>query len=166
MLSDRRRQVLAALVEEYVSSAHPVGSKALVERYGLHCSPATVRTELAILEETGHVFQPHTSSGRVPTDNGYRAFVDGLLSEQGAPGAQDDRSRGGTLAGAEMDDLMRETSALLTRLTNCMAVVLAPTLARGAIRRIDLLWMAPSRALLVLITQSGQVVNRHIELCR
>ncbi len=163
MLSERRRQVLAALVEEYVNSAHPVGSKALVERYELRCSPATVRTELAILEETGHVFQPHTSAGRVPTDSGYRAFVDGLLSRQESY-EQAAAPQPGQLAGAEMEDLMRETSALLTRLTSCMAVVLAPTVARSAIRRIDLLSMAPRRALFVLITQSGQVVNRHLEL--
>ncbi len=165
MLSERRRHVLSALVEEYVGSAHPVGSKVLVERYDLKCSPATVRTELAILEETGHVFQPHTSSGRVPTDSGYRAFVDGLLSEPDrGDGVQADETRSEALEAAEVDDLMRETSALLTRLTSCMSVVLAPTLARAAIRRIDLLWMAPGRALFVLITESGQVVNRHIEL--
>ncbi len=164
MLSERRRQVLSALVREYVESAHPVGSKALVERYKLRCSPATVRTELSILEETGHVFQPHTSSGRVPTDTGYRAFVDGLLSDASQRQDSGGVPSTGALAGGEVDDLMRETSALLTRLTNCMAVVLAPTLARVAIRRIDLLWMAPTRALFVLITQSGQVVNRHIEL--
>ncbi len=164
MLSERRRRVLSALIDEYVSSAHPVGSKALVERYQLRCSPATVRTELAILEEAGHVFQPHTSSGRVPTDSGYRAFVDGLLSEEATPGVGDDVSRARAIAGGEIEDLMRETSALLTRLTSCMAVVLAPTLSRVAIRRLDLVWMAPTRALFVLITQSGQVVNRHIEL--
>ena len=164
MLSERRRQVLSALVEEYVNSAHPVGSKALVERYELRCSPATVRNELAILEETGHVFQPHTSSGRVPTDNGYRAFVDGLLVGQDETADSPAETGPSTLAAAELDDVMRETSSLLTRLTSCMAVVLAPTLARAAIRRIDLLWMAPKRALFVLITETGQVVNRHIEL--
>ena len=165
MLSERRRHVLSALVEEYVSSAHPVGSKALVERYELKCSPATVRNELAILEESGHVFQPHTSSGRVPTDSGYRAFVDGLLETSNTATEGDATTLPAqTLAAAELDDLMRETSSLLTRLTSCMSVVLAPALSRASIRRIDLLWMAPSRALFVLITESGQVVNRHIEL--
>lgn len=164
MLSERRRRVLGALVEEYVNSAHPVGSKALVERYELHCSPATVRTELSILEETGHVFQPHTSSGRIPTDSGYREFVDELLARLEAEGAPTDETRSQQLAAAEMDDLIRQASSLLTRLTDCMAVVLAPTLARATIRRIDLVPLAPQRALVVLITGSGQVVNRHIEL--
>lgn len=164
MLNERRRQVLSALVEEYVSSAHPVGSKALVERYELHCSPATVRNELAILEESGHVYQPYTSAGRVPTDSGYRAFVDGLLNVGEEPVVRGDVAETRVTPGGELDDLMRETSTLLTRLTNCMAVVLAPALSRPAIKRIDLVWMTSSRVLVVLITQSGQVVSRHLEL--
>ena len=81
MLNDRRRRVLKALVEEYIASAQPVGSRTLVERYELGCSPATVRNELAILEETGFVVQPHVSAGRLPTDTGYRDFVDRLLEQ-------------------------------------------------------------------------------------
>ena len=80
MLNERRRRVLQALVEEYIDSAQPVGSKTLVDRYELGCSPATVRNELSILEETGFVFQPHVSAGRIPTDTGYRTFVDDLLA--------------------------------------------------------------------------------------
>jgi heat-inducible transcriptional repressor len=165
MLNPRRRRVLSALIEEYVNSAHPVGSKSLVERYELGCSPATVRNELAILEETGYVFQPHTSAGRVPTDSGYRTFVDDLLASNAeSPEAEGD-SRTEVLARAsELDELMRETSSVLTRLTSYMAVVLAPTVARTAIRRIDLLPMAPRRALVVVITESGYVVNRHVDL--
>ena len=79
MLNERRRRVLAALVEEYIVSATPVGSKTLVERYELGCSPATVRNELSILEETGFLVQPHVSAGRMPTDTGYRSFVDDLI---------------------------------------------------------------------------------------
>lgn len=162
MLSERRRRVLSALVEEYISSAHPVGSRSLVERYRLGCSPATVRNELAILEETGYVFQPHVSAGRVPTDSGYRSFVDELLaSDTAAPGAA---PAGTLIRTAELDELMREASHLLTRLTSCMAVVLAPELSLVRIRRMDLLLMAPRRALFVLITETGQVVNRSIEL--
>ena len=81
MLNDRRHRVLRALVEEYIASATPVGSKTLVSRYELGCSPATVRNELSILEETGYVVQPHISAGRMPTDTGYRSFVDDLLEK-------------------------------------------------------------------------------------
>src|SRR5690349_4165293 len=107
MLNDRRRRVLQALVEEYIASATPVGSRTLVERYELGCSPATVRNELAILEETGFVVQPHVSAGRVPTDTGYRSFVDEVLERAPA-----DTSRSGAeLASrlghtAEVDELM------------------------------------------------------------
>jgi heat-inducible transcriptional repressor len=164
MLNERRRRVLKALVNQYIESAQPVASKALVDRYDLGCSPATVRNELAILEETGFVFQPHVSAGRVPTDSGYRNFVDDILAAQ--PGETDDSSvRADLLAhAAEVDDLLRETSQLLTHLTDYAAVVIAPTVSLARIKRVDLLSMAPRRALFVLITESGQVVNRSMEL--
>jgi heat-inducible transcriptional repressor len=160
MLNERRRRVLKALVEEYVASAQPVGSKTLVDRYELGCSPATVRNELSILEETGFVVQPHVSAGRLPTDSGYRDFVDELLQSAASTEMQP------ALLGHahEVDELMRETSALLTRLTDSMAVVLAPSVSLARVKRIDLLSMSELRALFVLITESGQVLNRHIEL--
>lgn len=160
MLNERRRRVLQALVEEYIASATPVGSKTLVERYELGCSPATVRNELAILEETGFVVQPHVSAGRLPTDTGYRDFVDRILERalatELAPAQLPDVS--------ELDDLMRETSVLLTRLTQSLAVVLAPSVSLARVKRLDLLSMAPRRALFVLITEAGSVLNRHLEL--
>ena len=163
MLNERRRRVLSALVEEYIRSAHPVGSRALVERYRLGCSPATVRAELSILEETGFVTQPHVSAGRIPTDTGYRSFVDELL-ERGAQEASSGVAPTSRQHAAEVDDLMRETSAALTRLTNCLAVTVAPKVTTARVKRLDLLSMSTSRALFVLITESGQVVNRSIEL--
>ncbi len=160
MLNERRRRVLQALVEEYISSATPVGSKTLVDRYELGCSPATVRNELSILEETGYVVSPHISAGRMPTDTGYRDFVNRLL-ERADSGFSEPASlpRAG-----ELDDLMRETSAMLTRLTDSLAVVLAPSISLARVKRLDLLSMGPRRALFVLITESGQVLNRHIEI--
>lgn len=166
MLNERRRRVLKALVEEYIASGQPVGSKQLVDRYQLGCSPATVRSELAALEETGYVFQPHVSSGRVPTDTGYRAFVDDLL-EFGEPAPDSDafqvRRSYLDLAG-EVDELMRQTSVALSHLTHYVAVVMAPSLHLSRIRRVDLVSMGPRRALLVVITESGEVVNRHMTL--
>lgn len=166
MLSERRRRVLKALVEEYIASGQPVGSKLLVDCYHLGCSPATVRSELAALEETGYVYQPHVSSGRVPTDTGYRAFVDELL-ETGKPAPDGEalpvRRSYLELAG-EIDDLIRQTSVALSHLTHYVAVVMAPTLNLSRIRRVDLVSMGARRALLVVITESGQVVNRHVAL--
>ena len=138
--------------------------KTLVARYELGCSPATVRNELSILEETGYVTQPHVSAGRIPTDTGYRSFVDELLE------------RGILLHGARLRPDARCTRrprstnscarprSLLTRLTSCLAVSVAPSVTTARVKRIDLLSMAPRRALFVLITESGQVVNRSIEL--
>jgi len=164
MLNERRRRVLSALVEEYIASATPVGSKTLVERYELGCSPATVRNELSILEETGFVLQPHVSAGRMPTDIGYRSFVDALI-ERGGPSLDEQRYHAARFTNAaEVDDLMRETSVALTQLTNCLAVVLAPSVSLSRVRRIDLLSLTRQRAVFVLITSSGQVVNRTIEL--
>lgn len=160
MLNDRRRRVLSALVTEYITSATPVGSKTLVSRYELGCSPATVRNELSILEESGYVVQPHVSAGRMPTDSGYRDFVDALiehLDREGSAPAQLPQA-------SELDELMRETSAMLTRLTDSLAVVLAPSVSLERVKRVDLLSMAPSRALFVLITESGQVVSHHLDL--
>ncbi|NTU70208.1 MAG: heat-inducible transcription repressor HrcA [Coriobacteriia bacterium] len=164
MLNDRRRRVLSALVEEYIASATPVGSKTLVARYELGCSPATVRNELSILEETGFVRQPHVSAGRMPTDTGYRSFVDDLIERGGPARNEDPRSAARFANASEVDDLMRETSVALTQLTNCLAVVSAPSVSLARLRRIDLLALSARRAVFVLITASGQVVNRTIEL--
>jgi heat-inducible transcriptional repressor len=166
MLNERRRRVLTALVEEYIASGQPVGSKHLVDCYQLGCSPATVRSELAALEETGYVYQPHVSSGRVPTDTGYRAFVDDLLESGETPADTDAlqvRRSYLELAG-EVDELMRQTSAALSHLTHYVAVVMAPTLNLSRIRRVSIVSMGSRRALLVVITEGGEVVNRHVVL--
>lgn len=168
MLSERRRAVLAALVEEYVSTMQPVGSKALVERHRLGCSPATVRAELAALEESGHVAQPHVSSGRVPTDRGYRAFVDDVRERLGSLAlgeAELERiHRMYETLVMEMDDVLRETSVLLSRFTNYVAIVAAPALRRARLKRISVVPLAERRALVVVVTDSGQVANRTLEL--
>lgn len=164
-LNPRRRTVLTALVEEYIRSVQPVGSKALVDRYSLGCSPATVRSELAALEETGYVYQPHVSAGRIPTDTGYRAFVDDVtdgcvLSTEEVHAVHRRYER----LEREVGDIMRETSAVLSALTNYVAVVAAPTLRRARIRRISIVSLTARRALVVVVTDSGQVANRTVEL--
>ncbi len=169
MLNDRRRTVLSALVDEYIASVQPVGSKVLVERYHLGCSPATVRSELAALEETGLVFQPHVSAGRIPTDSGYRAYVDDVVgsgAQQLSTSEADGVRRYYAEVEHELSDVLRETSAMLSKLTSYVAVVAAPTLRRARIRRVTLVPLAPRRALVVVVTDSGQVANRTIEFER
>lgn len=110
MLSDRRQIVLRALIEEYIARALPVGSRTLVERYNLGISSATVRNELSLLEEMGYLAQPHTSAGRIPTDFGYRAFVDELLSESDPDNGEDALARELRESASDLDDLMDRTS--------------------------------------------------------
>ena len=126
MLSDRRQRVLAALVEEYVARALPVGSRTLTERYELGVSSATVRNELSALEDEGYLSQPHTSAGRIPTDFGYRAFVDNLI----ASGVLNNNEHTQDVVAQmranakELDDLLAQTSAALARLTDCLSIVM------------------------------------------
>lgn len=163
MLNERRRLVLKAVVEEYVSSAQPVGSRTLVERYGLSCSPATVRSELSALEEYGHLVQPHTSAGRIPTDLGYRSVVDGYLAslESEPSAAMDDE---GMRAASEVSELLGAASASLSRHTNSLGIAIGPSIETARVMRVDLLALGDRRVLFVLITDSGQVLNRQIEL--
>lgn len=127
MLSDRRQRVLAALIEEYVHHALPVGSRTLVENYQLGVSSATVRNELSALEDDGYITQPHTSAGRIPTDFGYRSFVDDLFaSEFGDAPVVDDQIRQAVeqarMHAAEIDSLLQQTTAALARLTDCLSI--------------------------------------------
>lgn len=169
MLNERRRLILRSLVEEYVQSAQPVASRSLVARYDLGCSPATVRNDLAALEETGHVRQPHVSAGRVPTDLGYRAFVDSMMDDSAEnPGLGTDEVEAihqhyGRIE-HEVADLMRDTSALLSRLTSYVSVVLAPAIDRARIKRVSAVRLGATRVAVVVITDTGQVVNRTAEL--
>lgn len=165
VLSDRRQRVLAALIEEYVARALPVGSRTLTERYQLGVSPATVRNELSVLEDEGYIAQPHTSAGRIPTDHGYRAFVDNLLETD--LGGDDVRYEAVVdelrRSASELDSLLGRTSSALTRLTDCLSIVLAPSVLNLHIKQLSLVSLNPHRALVVLVTEDGQVFNRQME---
>ena len=129
MLEDRKLEVLRAIVTDFVSSNEPVGSKALAERHGLGVSPATVRNDMAALEDEGYITHPHTSAGRIPTDKGYRLFVDRLSTVKPLSGAER-RAIQSFLEGAvDLDDVVRRTVRLLAQLTQQVAVVQYPSLA-------------------------------------
>ena len=134
MLSDRRQRVLAALIEEYVARALPVGSRTLTERYQFGVSSATIRNELSALEEEGYISQPHTSAGRIPTDFGYRTFVDRLIEAGPLSGASADAEELGRLrdTASELDDLLERTSAALAKFTDCLSIVAGPEQAHPA----------------------------------
>lgn len=163
MLSERRLEVLRAIVQDYVGTEEPVGSKALTERHNLQVSPATVRNDMAVLEEDGYIAQPHTSAGRVPTDKGYRLFVDKLAGVKPLSGAER-RAIQNFLDGAvDLDDVVGRTVRLLAQLTRQVAVVQYPSLTRSTVRHVELLALAPARLMLVLITDTGRVEQRMVD---
>jgi heat-inducible transcriptional repressor len=164
MLDDRKLDVLRAIVEDYVSTREPVGSKVLVERHQLGVSPATVRNDMAVLEEEGFITQPHTSAGRIPTDKGYRLFVDKLTSIKTLSPAEK-RAIATFLEGAvDLDDVVHRSVRLLAQLTQQVAIVQYPTLARSTVRHVEVVLMTGTRLLLVLITSTGRVEQRVVEL--
>src|SRR6478609_6720544 len=136
MQEERRLAVLRAIVEDYVQTGEPVGSKALVERHGLGVSPATVRNDMAALEEEGYIAQPHTSAGRVPTDKGYRLFVDRLTTVRSMSAAEK-RAITSILDGAvDLDDVVQRSVRLLAQLTRQVAIVQYPTLSHSTVRHV------------------------------
>ncbi len=166
MSEDRRLDVLRAIVEDYVSTQEPVGSKSLVERHNLGVSPATIRNDMAVLEEEGYIAQPHTSAGRVPTDKGYRLFVDRMRSVKPLSAAER-RAIQSFLDGAvDLDDVIQRTVRLLAQLTRQVAVVQYPSLLRSTVRHVELVSLTGTRLLLVLITDTGRVDQRVVDTGR
>ncbi len=142
---DRRLEVLRAIVEDYVSTNEPVGSKSLADRHQLGVSPATIRNDMAVLEEEGYIAQPHTSAGRIPTDKGYRLFVDRLATIKPMSAAER-RAIQTFLDGAlDLDDVVGRTVRLLAQLTRQVAVVQYPSLSRSAVRHLELVSLTASR---------------------
>ena len=163
MSEDRRLAVLRAIVQDYVETSEPVGSKALLERHSLGVSAATVRNDMAALEEEGLIAAPHTSAGRIPTDAGYRLFVDRLSTVKPLSGAEK-RAISTLLDGAmDLDDVVDRTVRLLASLTRQVAVVQYPSLTRSSVRHIELVPLGGSRLLVVLITTTGRVEQRVLE---
>jgi heat-inducible transcriptional repressor len=164
MSEDRRLEVLRAIVEDYVATQEPVGSRALVERHHLGVSPATIRNDMAVLEDEGLIHQPHTSAGRVPTDKGYRMFVDRLATVKALSPAER-RAIETFLTGAvDLDDVVQRSVRILAQLTNQVAIVQYPTLTRSTVRHIEIVPLDHARVLLVVITSSGRVEQRVVEL--
>lgn len=161
---DRRFEVLRAIVADYVATHEPVGSKALVDRHHLGVSSATIRSDMAILEDEGYITQPHTSAGRIPTDKGYRLFVD-RLSQVKPLSAGERRAIHSFLSEAvDLDDVLHRSVRLLAQLTHQVAVVQYPTLSHAVVRHVELIGLAPSRLLAVVITDTGRVEQRIVEV--
>ena len=163
-LDPRKQSILRAVVFEYVSSAEPVGSELLVQKYDLGVKSATVRNELAELSDQGLLEQPHTSAGRIPSDSGYRYFVDRLIVTRDPAQATKQQVRGAAEEGEALSSMLRETTRALSRLTHLLT---AATLVRDAnltVRNIIVSALSPTQSLLVLVLSNGHVENRMIEV--
>jgi heat-inducible transcriptional repressor len=164
LLDRRRMDVLRAIVEDYVSTGEPVGSRGLVERHALGVSPATIRNDMAALEEAGLIAQPHTSAGRVPTDSGYRVYVDQLSTVK--PLSVAERRAIDTLLDGplDLDRIVERAVRALAQLTSQVAVIQYPSLGGKAVRQVELVELVPGRCLVVAITDAGRVEQRLVQL--
>ena len=163
-MESRQLEILRAIVEEYVATEAPVGPRSIAERHGLGISSATIRNEMAVLEEAGLITQPHTSAGRIPTDKGYRLFVDKLAKIKPLSAAER-RAIETFLEGAnDLDDVVMRTVRLLAQVTKQVAVVQYPMITKSKVRHIELLLLTSRRLMLVLITNTGRVEQRVLEL--
>jgi len=163
-MESRQLEILRAIVDEYVATEEPVGSRAIAERHGLGISSATIRNEMSVLESAGLITQPHTSAGRIPTDKGYRIFVDKLAKVKPLSSAER-RAIETFLEGAhDLDDVVMRTVRLLAQVTKQVAVVQYPSLIKSRVRHIELVALNSTRIMLVLITNTGRVEQRVLEL--
>lgn len=163
-LSERSREILRAIVEAYVETGEPVGSRTISRKLGLTLSPATIRNVMADLEESGLLYAPHTSAGRLPTDLGLRLFVHGLL-EIGSLTQEERASIDGQCraAGKSLAEVLEQATEMLSGLSHCAGLVVAPK-AERPLKHIEFVRLGPERALVVLVTEGGLVENRIIDL--
>ena len=164
-LTDRERQVLEAVIETYVQTAEPAGSRTIAKRHHLGLSPATIRNTMSDLEEKGFLYHPHTSAGRIPTDQAYRVYVDSLMKPPRVGAAQAEQIRE-ELAGerAAIEQILARAAQVLGVLTNELGVAVSPSLEEALLERLDLLQVASDRLLLVLTLKSGLVRTIFVEV--
>ena len=163
-MASRQLEILKAIVDEYVATEEPVGSKTIASRAGLGISPATIRNEMAVLENAGLITQPHTSAGRIPTNKGYRVFVDQLDQIKPLSNAERKAIENFLDGASDLDDVISRTVRLLAQVTKQVAVVQYPSLIKAKVRHIELVLLNPNRVMIVLITDTGRVEQRMVEL--
>jgi len=164
-LDDRNKKVLQAVIDSYIASGAPIGSTVLVKRYDFGVSSATLRNIMAELEELGFLTHPHTSAGRIPTDLGYRYYIDSLISVQNDNEDIEDHFRQTpVLHGDDLHDLMEEASRFLATLSHCTGVVVAPTEAEASYRHVEFVRLRGRQVLIIFVTSTGIVQNKLIDL--
>ncbi|MET0673286.1 MAG: heat-inducible transcriptional repressor HrcA, partial [Microbacterium pygmaeum] len=160
MVTDRGLQVLRAIVQDFVDTREPVGSKAIVERHAFGVSAATIRNDMALLEDEELIAAPHTSSGRVPTDKGYRVFVDHLAEVRPLSPAQRTAIAAFLDGPSDLDDVLARTVRALTQLTGQVAIVQYPSFARANVSHVELVQLGGGRMLVIVVTDTGRVSQR------
>jgi heat-inducible transcriptional repressor len=162
---ERNKRVLQAVIDSYIASGAPIGSTVLVKKYDFGVSSATLRNIMAELEELGYLTHPHTSAGRIPTDLGYRYYIDSLISiEKDADDFGDQLRQAPPLHGDDLHELMEEASRFLASLSQCTGVVVAPSESEAKYKHIEFLRLGGSRVLIIFVTETGIVQNKLIEL--
>jgi len=163
-LSDRGKRILEAVIEDYIATAEPVGSRTVTRSHGLSLSPATVRNVMSELEEMGFLISPHTSAGRVPTDKAYRLYVNSILEvRQIAPDNQQEIQKRCRLAGKDLGQVLQDTSRLLSTTSSYMGVVMAPRPAANVFHQIEFVKLSSRKILAIMVSQNGTVQNRLLE---
>ncbi|MFM1905466.1 MAG: Heat-inducible transcription repressor HrcA [Actinomycetota bacterium] len=163
MQDERKLRVLRAIIEDYIATQEPVGSRLLSERHDLGVSPATLRNDMAALENEGYLEQPHTSAGRIPTAMGYRLFVDQLSTVKPLSPAEQRAIMTFLEGAADLDDVMSRTTKVLSQLTKQAAIVQYPSLSKTSIRHVELVKVTDRKILLVLVTEAGRVEQRYLD---
>ncbi len=155
-LTDREKKILQSLIDHYIQTADPVGSRIIANRYNMGLSPATIRNTMQDLEEMGLISQPHTSAGRIPTDSGYRVFVDMLLKQEPLTKSEKEKIRNMIISSNKgIDSILSQTSKVLGEITSQLGVSIAPSFDKGTLRRIDLIPVAEGKLLVIISVEAG-----------
>ncbi len=165
MLDERKKAILEAVVKEYVRTAEPIGSRAIVKKRNLGVSPATVRNEMADLEEMGFLEQPHTSSGRIPSESGFRYYVDYMMVKEQFTPEEEEYLR--SVLSQKIEDIytvIRRTGNVLAQFTNYASVVITPPMSAGKLLHLQLVPVGHRQALVVMVTDLGNVIHKRIEV--
>ena len=164
MIDERKWQILEAIIREYIMTAEPVGSRTLTRRYDLGVSAATIRNEMADLEDLGYLEQPHTSSGRIPSDKGYRSFVDSILKERDFPTISEEVQQTFSIKKRQIQDLIQETTKMLSHTTHYISVGMVPDVEKTVFQHLQLVPLGDKSIVAVVVTDTGLVQHEVLSL--
>ena len=164
-LDERKRKILQSIIKDYVATAEPVGSRAVVRKHDLKISAATVRNEMADLEEMGYLEQPHTSAGRIPSEQGFRYYVDCMMENEGLPEEQlEDLKQAITEHVRDLDQVIAHVAQFLSQITRYTAFIVVPSIHASQFRYLQLIYLNPGEALVLLVTDLGLIMHRRIDI--